>query len=175
MYQFTAKMSFCTNRCEDRILKQSSGGKSLTDVTSTVPENPPRRCKVMKASYCLKQARFTYFKRPCTDLKALLFVGLKNASCVFVKRTEGTTVIVYLWVYVGSMVVIAPNITERQTVVKALRNLYEVHIEDVMDFLFRVRIEWLKNNGPSTVSSLKLSHPAYSKSVPRRLGMKNSK
>lgn len=138
-----------------------------------IPGRSSRCYKLLKAIYGLKQAHLAWHKRLCADPKTLGFEEMRNATCVFLKRTGDSKQNVFLIVYVDSILIISPTQKPCQKVVNALRELYDVHTTNSVDWFLGIPLHWAQENEFNTIRSLKLSQHLYIESILRRFQTEN--
>lgn len=129
--------------------------------------------KLLKAIYGLKQAHLAWHRKLCSDLQDIGFKELENAPCVFRRKCKSGTY-QFILVYVDDLLILAPSIMERDSIVTELKNLYELRVVDEVDLFLGVQLGWeLDSEGKSV--SLNMSQPLYVESILRRFGLQDSK
>lgn len=129
--------------------------------------------KLRKAMYGLKQAHLAWHKKLCSCLLEIGFEELPSAPCVF-RRKFGASGYSFILAYVDDILVLAPTVSERNSIVKQIQEMFEVRVSDEVNLFLGVQLGWeLDSEGRPL--SLKLSQPLYIQGMLRRFGLENSK
>ena len=84
----------------------------------------PKKVRLLKSLYGLKQAAEYWYRNICTTIEALGFTRSIHDQCVFIKVNTATQTPTYLVVYVDDVLVIGPDETEIDGVVEHIRSSY---------------------------------------------------
>lgn len=154
--QFDIKTAFLNGDLEDTIyMKQPIG---FADGTNKV-------CKLLKSLYGLKQASRCWNQKFTNFLKDFKFVQSAADPCVFIRKAEGETVL--LAIYVDDGLLAATNQKCFGSVMNYLRKHFEVKEFDAKCYL-GLQIEQMIDG------SIQISQEAYAKKVIRKFGMEDA-
>lgn len=118
----------------------------------------------------VKRAYLTWHKKLCADLPSPGFDELCGTPCVQRRKSDHSAFIYVL----DDILVLAPTVTERDTVVEQLKGMFELRLSDTVELFLGVQLKWeVDSNG--NVTPRFMSQLLYIESVLRRFGMQGSK
>lgn len=93
-----------------------------------IPALQSRCYKLLKAIYGLKQAHLAWHAKSSTDIKDIGSEEPPSATCVFWRKSEGTTY-EYILVYPDNLLIFTSSAETRSQILKELKIQYDIRVE----------------------------------------------
>ena len=124
-------------------------------------------CRLKKSLYGLKQAPKAWNVKLTADLAKLNFRPINTAESVFIRKTEGATS--YILIYVDDMLIISATEDSAARIVKEIQVLYEIKDLGSAEYFLGIKLDKI---GPK---KLKLTQKQYICDILSRFEMDNCK